>query len=53
MGVLDGCAHRFEAFEVQIDRPRTDGAAAGSRHPGLAETSLLKVLIPEMTHAWF
>ena len=37
MALLDRRAHRFEAFQMQIDRPRADGAAAGSRDPRAAK----------------
>ncbi|MCY1293436.1 hypothetical protein D9M70_426950 [compost metagenome] len=34
---LDLRTHGLEAADVQVDRPRTDGAATGQRHLGLAE----------------
>jgi hypothetical protein len=38
--VFDGDlrAHRLQPLDVLIDRTRADGAAAGQRHTGLAET---------------
>jgi hypothetical protein len=30
---VDLGAHRLQALDVLVDRPRADGAAAGQRHP--------------------
>ena len=34
----DRRSQRLEAGEVLVDRPHADGAAAGQRHPGVAES---------------
>jgi len=34
---LDLRSHGFQALDVQVDRPRADGATAGQRHVGLTE----------------
>ena len=36
VGELDLGAQGLQPLQMQIDRPRADGAAAGQRHPGLA-----------------
>jgi hypothetical protein len=37
VGKTDLRAQRFEPFQVLVDRADADGAAAGERHPGVAE----------------